>query len=78
MTKIEKISCFPNEGEPQVIAGEPAAGDLVRITTDSGAVICERYTPPVILEPPQPPAPTTKEQLAKLAGDLQALIAGLP
>lgn len=29
---IEKVSCFPNDGTPQVIAGAPAAGDLVRIT----------------------------------------------
>lgn len=45
MTAIEKVSRFPNEGVPEVIAGEPEAGDLVRITTASGAVIYERYTP---------------------------------
>lgn len=52
MTTIEKVTCFPNEGLPQIIAGAPQAGDLVRITTPSGAVIFERYTP---LE--APPAP---------------------
>lgn len=46
MTSIVKVSCFPNEGTPEVIDGSPAAGDLVRITTPTGAVIYERYTPP--------------------------------
>ena len=46
MTTIVKVSCFPNEGDPQVIAGNPQAGDIVRITTSSGAVIYERYSPP--------------------------------
>jgi hypothetical protein len=46
MSIIEKVTCFPNEGVPQVIDGEPSSGDLVRIKTDSGAVIYERYTPP--------------------------------
>jgi len=53
---IEKVSCFPNEGTPQVIAGTPAAGDLVRITLTIQAdgvdsVQYSRYSPP--------PAPST-------------------
>jgi hypothetical protein len=55
MTTIVKVSCFPNEGTPEVIAGEPQAGDLVRITTSGGAVIYERYTPPAA-----PPSPTPR------------------
>jgi hypothetical protein len=54
MAIIERVSCFPNEGEPEVIGGDPIAGDLVRITTDSGTVIYERYTPHV----PHTPDPT--------------------
>jgi len=54
MTIIEKVSCFPNEGAPEVIAGDPQLGDLVRIITPTGAVIYERYTPPAIPSPPQP------------------------
>lgn len=50
--KIEKVSCFPNEGTPEVIPGDPQAGDLVRITTNTRAEIFERFTPP-----PPPPAP---------------------
>lgn len=46
MTEIVKVSCFPNEGTPEVIEGSPSAGDIVRITTPAGAVIYERYTPP--------------------------------
>jgi hypothetical protein len=45
MTTIVKVSCFPNEGTPEVIEGDPQQGDIVRITTD-GAEIYERYTPP--------------------------------
>lgn len=54
MTKIEKVSCFPNEGTPEVIPGDPQAGDLVRITTDNGAEIYERYTPPAAQADPLP------------------------
>ena len=54
MTEIVKVSCYPNEGTPQVIAGDPQAGDLVRITTASGAVIYERYTPPADAPSPRP------------------------
>lgn len=50
MTEIVKVSCFPNEGTPEVIDGTPSQGDIVRITTNTGAVIYERYTPPA--EPP--------------------------
>lgn len=46
MTEIVKVSCFPNDGDPEVIPGAPQAGDLVRITTDTGAQIYERYSPP--------------------------------
>lgn len=52
MTEIVKVSCFPNEGTPEVIDGSPSAGDLVRITTPTGAVIYERYTPPSAPETP--------------------------
>lgn len=40
---IERVSCFPNEGTPVVIPGEPADGDLVRVTNGS-SVIYQRYT----------------------------------
>ena len=57
---IEKVSCFPNEGTPQVIAGTPSAGDLVRITLTKDAdgidsVQYCRYSPP--------PAPTTNPKI---------------
>ena len=61
MTTIEKVSCFPNEGTPQVIAGDPVLGDLVRITTGN-TVIYERYTPPAA-----PPVATAKT--ARLSWD---------
>ncbi len=51
MTTIEKVTCFPNDGTPQVIAGSPVTGDLVRITTASGAVVYERYTAPATYVP---------------------------
>lgn len=51
---IERVSCFPNEGTPVVIPGDPVTGDLVRITTDSGAVIYERYTVPSLPPDPSP------------------------
>ena len=53
-TTIEKVSCFPNEGTPQVIPGDPQAGDIVRITTSHGCEIYERYTPPAAPPGPQP------------------------
>lgn len=28
---LEKVSCFPNDGDPQVIAGDPQHGDIVRV-----------------------------------------------
>lgn len=51
MTTIEKVTCFPNEGTPQVIPGDPADGDLVRVTFGK-SVAYQRYTAPV------PPTPT--------------------
>jgi len=54
MTTIVRVDRFPNEGSPQVIAGDPQLGDIVRITTNTGAVIYERYTPPA---PPPAPGP---------------------
>lgn len=62
---IEKVSCYPNEGTPEVIAGDPVDGDLVRITNGS-AVIYQRYT-----SPPPPPTPKpivmTDKQFRKYA-----------
>jgi hypothetical protein len=52
---IEKVTCFPNEGTPEVIPGNPQQGHLVRITTDSGAVIYERFT----VQTPLPAVPIT-------------------
>lgn len=51
MALIQKVTCFPNEGAPQVIEGDPAPGDIVRITTPSGTVAYQRYTPPELLAP---------------------------
>lgn len=45
MAEIVKVSCFPNEGTPVVIPGDPVAGDIVRVTTSTGAVIYERFSP---------------------------------
>lgn len=50
--EIVKVSCFPNEGTPQVIAGDPVTGDLVRVT-DGDRVQYYRYTE----IPPYTPAP---------------------
>lgn len=69
MTTIVKVSCFPNEGTPQVIAGDPQQGDIVRITTGGGAVIYERYTPPA---PPPVPQPKILSW-----GDLASYLIGL-
>ena len=54
MTEIVRVSCFPNEGTPEVLAGDPQLGDVVRITTANGAVIYERHTPPAAPPPPRP------------------------
>ncbi len=70
MTEIVKVSCYPNEGTPQVIAGDPQAGDLVRITTASGAVIYERFTP-------APSSPGTRPLVLSATGFMDAAIAGL-
>jgi len=70
MTEIVKVSCYPNEGTPQVIAGDPQAGDLVRITTASGAVIYERFTP-------APSPPGTRPLVLSATGFMDAAIAGL-
>lgn len=56
MTSIVKVSCFPNEGTPVVVDGDPAAGDIVRITTNTGAVVYQRFSPP----PAQVKAPDTQ------------------
>ncbi|MGE3333613.1 MAG: hypothetical protein AB7I36_08215 [Rhodospirillaceae bacterium] len=50
---IEKVSCFPHEGSPEVIPGSPADGDLVRITSAAG-VAYQHYTAPSDPPPPQP------------------------
>lgn len=50
--EIVKVSCFPNEGAPQVLPGDPDAGDIVRIT-NGASVVYERFTP-------SPSAPTAK------------------
>jgi len=50
MATIEKVSCFPNEGTPEVIAGDPVDGDLVRITSGT-VIIYQRYTVPVAPTP---------------------------
>lgn len=53
--EIVKVSCFPNEGAPQVLPGDPDAGDIVRITTAGGSVVYERFTPR-----PQPASPSPR------------------
>src|SRR4051812_21854629 len=58
MTTIDKVTCFPNEGTPQIINGTPSQGDIVRITTINGSVIYERYTP---MPAPAAPAVVYKE-----------------
>ena len=70
MTEIVKVSCYPNEGTPQVIAGDPQAGDLVRITTSSGAVIYERFTP-------APSPPGTRPLVLSATGFMDAAIVGI-
>ena len=77
MTTIEKVSCFPNEGTPEVIAGNPAQGDLVRITTTTGAVIYKRYTPP---QPPviaDAPVNTSKADALAALDLLSRLVQGM-
>lgn len=70
MATIVKVSCFPNEGEPQVIAGDPVLGDIVRITTNKGAVIYERYSPP-------PSAPTPRPVVLSATGFMDSAIQGI-
>lgn len=53
MTQIVKVSCFPSDGTPQVLDGNPEAGDIVRITTAGGSVVYERFTP-------QPQSPSAR------------------
>lgn len=38
---MERVTCFPNEGTPEVIPGDPVQGDIVRVGNDYF-----RYTPP--------------------------------
>lgn len=59
MTEVVKVSCFPNDGTPEVIEGSPVLGDIVRITTTTGAVIYETYTPPPT-PGPRPPSVLSK------------------
>lgn len=47
---IEKVSCFPNEGSPSVIPGDPQDGDLVRVTVGS-SVVYQRYAAPAAYVP---------------------------
>lgn len=76
---IEVVSCFPNEGTPKTIAGDPNPGDIVRVTTPSGAVIYERYTAPAaVAAPAVPAAPTQKATLLNQMADLLAAIQALP
>jgi hypothetical protein len=48
---LEKVSCFPNEGTPAVIAGAPQDGDLVRIV---GTQQYYRYLTPAVAVPSAP------------------------
>lgn len=61
MTTIVKVDTIPAKTNPvegidySVLAGDPAQGDKVRITTQSGAVVFEGcYTPPAAPVGPQP------------------------
>lgn len=54
MTVVARVSCFPNEGTPEVIPGDPQLGDIVRITTPTGTTVYERYTPPPVPLGPRP------------------------
>lgn len=65
MAIIEKVTCFPNKGTPDVIPGDPVAGDLVRIT-NGGSVVYQHYTPPQ--SPPAPkPIVMSDKQFRKFA-----------
>lgn len=55
MATLEKVTCFPSRGTPEVIPGDPVAGDLVRITNGS-SVAYQHYTPQ-----PLPPVPSQTE-----------------
>ncbi|CAB4165256.1 hypothetical protein UFOVP823_23 [uncultured Caudovirales phage] len=57
---MERVTCFPNEGTPEVIPGEPQLGDIVR----SGTAYF-RYTPPS--EPETTPIPLSKLEFVDLA-----------
>lgn len=48
---IVKVSCFPNQGTPEVIQGTPQDGDIVRITGSNGSVVYERFTSAVASQP---------------------------
>lgn len=40
---IERVTCFPNEGTPEVIPGDPQQGDIIRIV---GTQNYQRYKAP--------------------------------
>lgn len=78
MITIERVSCFPNEGDPEVIPGEPQDGDLVRAASDDGAtVVYQRYSRPQIqpesADPVPAPQPTKADLLAKMEELLSAI-----
>ncbi len=79
---MERVSCFPNEGDPEVIPGEPVDGDIIRVTTGD-TVLYQRYTAPVETPPPAPaPVSLTKAQFLDLYaandGNVQAALDNWP
>lgn len=46
---IERVTCFPNEGTPEVIPGDPQQGDIIRIV---GTQNYQRYKEPRSFPPP--------------------------
>lgn len=61
---IERVTCFPNEGTPEVIPGPPSPGDIVR---SDGSYY--RYT--------APPGPPTPQPRVLTWGELAAYLIGL-
>lgn len=70
---IERVSCFPNEGTPEVIPGEPQDGDIVRI---NGSVY-QRYKAPVEAPPADTPMPPTLTEIKTKLDELTAMVAEL-